>query len=209
MDRSKGTVFIVDDDEAMRDSLRWLLESVGWQVDAYASGQAFLDQYDTDWPGCLLSDVRMPGMSGLQLQEALQHRDCGLPVILITGHGDVPMAVRAMKHGAVDFLEKPFNDQVLLDCVQRALARDAEQRRLRRVREEVRGCLAHLTERERQVMDLVVGGASNREIAENLSLSPKTVEVHRAKMMHKMQASSVPELVRKAMLAGEPAPVET
>jgi RNA polymerase sigma factor (sigma-70 family) len=208
MDRSKGTVFIVDDDEAMRDSLRWLLESVGWQVDAYASGQAFLDQYRTDWPGCLLSDVRMPGMSGLQLQEALQHSGCGLPVILITGHGDVPMAVRAMKHGAVDFLEKPFNDQVLLDCVQRALARDAEQRRLRRVREEVRRCLAHLTERERQVMELVVGGASNREIAENLSLSPKTVEVHRAKMMHKMQASSVPELVRKAMLAGEPAALE-
>jgi two-component system, LuxR family, response regulator FixJ len=199
------TVFVVDDDQAMRNSLKWLIESIGMQVETFDSAQAFLDGYYPARGGCLLLDVRMPGMSGLELQAYLARREIGIPVILITGHGDVSMAVKAMKVGAVDFIEKPFDDEELLNSIRNALQHDQKQRALRAQRSDIAARVAELTPREHEVMTMVTDGKSNKEIAAALGVSAKTVEVHRARMMDKMRADSLAELVRMALLAsGEP-----
>ena len=197
---SDATVFIVDDDQAVARSLRWLIETVRLQVETFASAQAFLDGYDAAKPGCLVLDVRMPGMSGLELQERLAaRRGYHVPIIFITGHGDVQMAVRAVQAGAFDFVEKPFNDQDLLDRIQRAIAHDAGQRGKEAQRSQLKALFAGLTPREREVLDLVVEGLSNKAIANTLGLSAKTVEVHRAKVMEKLHARSLSDLVKLAM----------
>lgn len=195
-------VYVVDDDQAVRESLRWLLESVGLHVETFAGAVEFLERYQ-DQPGCLVVDVRLPGMSGLDLQQMLIQRDIRVPVIVITGHGDVPIAVRAMKAGAVDFIEKPFNDQTLLDRVRYAIDLDARRRADRREELEVRRRMDRLSPRERQVMERVVAGRFNKEIAEDLGISPKTIEVHRAHVMEKMEANSVATLVRMAMVVDQ------
>jgi RNA polymerase sigma factor (sigma-70 family) len=197
---SEPTVFIVDDDLAVARSLRWLIESVQLKVETFASAQAFLDGYDAAKPGCLVLDVRMPGMSGIELQERLTAQRIRVPIIFITGHGDVQMAVRAVQAGAFDFIEKPFNDQDLLDRMQRAISFDAERRGRDTLRAQLCALFASLTPREREVMDLVVEGMSNKAVANTLGLSAKTVEVHRAKVMEKMNARSVSDLVRMSML---------
>lgn len=197
---SDATVFIVDDDQAVARSLRWLIETVRLKVETFASAQAFLDGYDESKPGCLVLDVRMPGMSGLELQERLAARRAyHVPIIFITGHGDVQMAVRAVQAGAFDFVEKPFNDQDLLDRIQRAIAFDAERRGKEVQRAQLRSLFSSLTPREREVLDRVVEGMSNKAIANTLGLSAKTVEVHRAKVMEKMHARSLSDLVKMAM----------
>ncbi|MBI5898969.1 MAG: response regulator transcription factor [Rhodocyclales bacterium] len=190
---------MVDDDQAVARSLRWLIESVRLRVETYASAQAFIDGYDAARPGCLVLDVRMPGMSGIELQERLAAQRIRIPIIFITGHGDVQMAVRAVQAGAFDFVEKPFNDQDLLDRIQRAIARDGECRDRDLHQARLRTLFASLTPREREVLELVVDGLSNKAVANALGLSAKTVEVHRAKVMEKMHARSVSDLVKMAM----------
>ena len=197
---SDATVFIVDDDQAVARSLRWLIETVRLKVETFASAQTFLDGYDASKPGCLVLDVRMPGMSGLELQERLAaRRTYHVPIIFITGHGDVQMAVRAVQAGAYDFVEKPFNDQDLLDRVQRAIAHDAVQRERARDREALRALFDALTPREREVLDLVVQGQSNKAVANALGISAKTIEFHRARLMDKLHARSVTDLVKLAV----------
>lgn len=200
-----ATVFVVDDDQAMRNSLKWLISSVDMRVECFASADEFLQGHQPGRAGCLLLDVRMPGMSGLELQEVLVERGITAPVIIITGHGDVSMAVRAMKSGAIDFIEKPFNDELLLEAIRRALNRDERQRHLQLERADVASRQAQLTPREREVMDRVTDGKSNKEIAGDLGVSAKTVEAHRARVMEKMQAGSLAELVRMAMLRADSA----
>lgn len=203
----QATVFVVDDDNAMRSSLKWLIESVGLGVESFASADEFLDSYYPGRAGCLLLDVRMPGMSGLELQEYLNAHDIRIPVIIITGHGDVHMAVRAMKSGAVDFIEKPFNDELLLDAIRNALMLDERRRGHRAERAELAARLEQLTPREHEVMEMVADGRSNKEIANALGVSAKTVEAHRARVMEKMEARSLAELVRMVLtanLADEP-----
>lgn len=197
----RATVFVVDDDDAMRDSLQWLIDSVGMAVETFPTANAFLDSYYPGRPGCLLLDVRMPGMSGLELQEHLRKHDIRIPVIIITGHGDVGMAVRAMKIGAVDFIEKPFNDELLLDAIRAALALDERHRNNRLEKASLAERMAQLTPRELEVMVMVTDGRSNKEIANTLGVSAKTVEAHRARVMEKMQAGSLAELVRMAIVA--------
>ena len=192
-------IYLVDDDEALRDSLIWLLESQGFKVEAFASAEAFLRVWRPEFNGCLLLDVRMPGMSGLELHERLRAHYCTLPVIFITGHGDVPMAVAALKKGAVDFIEKPFNDAELLRIVNQCLANEQESRARRRQDAEVSRRLDQLTQREREVLDLIIVGTLNKQIADVLGISIKTVEVHRARVMEKMAAQSLAELVQNVM----------
>ena len=196
------TVYVVDDDPALRDALQLLMQSVQLPVQAYDSAQGFLDAFEPGQRGCLVLDIRMPGMSGLDLQSRLKAAGSTLPVIIITGHGDVPMAVRALKEGAMDFLEKPFNDQLLLDCVKRALEDNARVSDLAERRTEIQGRLDLLTPRERQVLDLVVSGNSNKEMAAELGVSQKTIEAHRAKVMEKTQARSLSELMRMILTEG-------
>ena len=193
------TVFVVDDDDAVRNSLRLLLKSAGLTTDVASSAQEFLSNYDTAHPGCLVLDVRMPGMSGLEMQHELNVRGASIPVIFITGHGDIPMAVEAMQHGAFDFLQKPFRDQELLDRVQRALTRDTEYRARLRQTDRIRERLASLSPREREVLDLVTRGKANKMVAGDLGVSQRTVEIHRAHVMQKMEAGSLAELVRMMM----------
>jgi FixJ family two-component response regulator len=193
------TVFIVDDAQAVARSLRWLFETVQLKVETFSSAQSFLDGYDSSKPGCLVLDVRMPGMSGLDLQERLEAQRIHLPIIFITGHGDVQMAMRAVKAGAFDFIEKPFNDQDLLERIHKAITFDAVQRSHDMHRTQLRALFARLTPREREVLDLVVEGKSNKAIANSFALSAKTIEVHRANMMEKMQARSVADLVKMAI----------
>lgn len=200
---ARPTVFIVDDDTAVRDALKFLLRSVGHPVEAFASAQDFLDAYRDDRPGCLVLDIRMPGMSGLELQEKLVERRSIVPIIFITGHGDVPMAVEAMQAGAMDFIQKPFRDQDLLDRINQALEKDASNRAALGELNVIRERLASLTPREREVMDLVVHGKANKVIAGDLDLSQRTVEIHRARVMEKMQASSLAHLVRMVIEVGE------
>jgi RNA polymerase sigma factor (sigma-70 family) len=195
------TVFVVDDDPAMRQSLRWLIESVNVAVETYAAAQDFLAAYDPNRPGCLVLDVRMPGMGGLDLQAELARREIEVPVIIITGYAEVPTAVRALKSGALDFIEKPFSDQLLLDRIQQAIASDRQARVRRHERAALAARVAQLTPREREVMQLVVAGSSNREIAAELGLSVKTVEVHRARVMEKMKVDSLADLVRIVLSA--------
>jgi len=196
---SEPTVFMVDDDEAVRESLRWLVESVGLRVRAYASALKFVDDYRDDAPGCLVLDVRLPGVSGIELQESLLARGIDIPVIFVTGYADVPTAVRALKAGAIDFIEKPFNNQVLLDHIQRCVASDTERRAQRVQQEAIVARYAMLTLRQRRVMDLVASGNSNKMIAKALGISLKTVEAHRARVMEKMKAGSLAELVKRAV----------
>jgi len=196
---SEATVFVVDDDQAVARSLRWLLETVMLRVETYASVPAFLEGYDAAKPGCLVLDVRMPGHSGLDLQEHLATHKIAIPIIFVTGHGDVKMAVRAMQAGAVNFIEKPFNDQDLLDQIHKALLIDAKRRSGQTQRDQLAARFAALTVREREVLDLVVQGLPNKAIANALELSAKTIEVHRGKVMEKMQAHSVSDLVRMSM----------
>lgn len=191
-------VYIVDDDDGVRAGLTLLLASCGIRADTYACAQDFLDAVGTDSAGCALLDVRMPGISGLDLHARMLARDIVLPVIILTGHGDVPTAVRAMKHGAFDFIEKPFNDQLLLDRVNEALALDAEQREQRRRARAVYDKLQTLTAREREVMDRLVQGQANKAIAADLGISERTVELHRAHVMEKLAARSVAQIVQMA-----------
>ena len=196
---SKATVFVVDDDQAMRNSLKWLIESVGVSVESFASADEFLAHHQPGRAGCLVLDVRMPGMSGLELLEHLASENMRIPAVIITGHGDVPMAVRAMKSGAVDFIEKPFNDEALLDAIRRAITFEEQQRSQYSENRQIQERLAHLTPREHEVMDMVCDGRSNKEIANILGVSAKTIEAHRARVMEKMQAGSLAELVRMSL----------
>ena len=196
MTDSAQTVFIVDDDEAVRDALQLLLRSVGLASESYSSAKAFLEAYDAQRSGCLVLDVRMPGLSGLELAQLLSERQVMLPIIFITGHGDVPMAVEAMRLGAMDFIQKPFRDQDLLDRIQAALQQDAEIRRALRERQTVRQRLARLTPREREVLDLLLAGKANKVIAFDLGVSQRTVEIHRARVMEKMEAKSLAALIQ-------------
>ncbi len=192
---NKATVYIVDDDQAVRDSLSWLIESININVKVFSSAQEFLDNYNGDDPGCLIADVRMPGMSGLELQKLLNEKRYTIPMILITGHGDVPMAVRALKNGAVDFIEKPFNDQLLLERVNQCLEKDQHERIEHKDLQSKMSLLATLSPREREVLDQVVIGKQNKVIASDLGISNKTVEAHRANVMEKMDVASLADLV--------------
>ena len=196
------TVYVVDDDDAMRRALDALLSTVGYKTAVFSRPSEFLANFKVDSPGCLVLDIRMPDMSGLELQQHLNRIGSMLPVIFITGHGDVPMAVQAMKEGAFEFVQKPFRDQDLLDRINHALKQDAENRSTVARRTEVLHRLESLTPRERQVMDLVVDGAANKVIAIDLDLSERTVEIHRAKVMEKMGARSVAHLVKLHLTAG-------
>jgi FixJ family two-component response regulator len=193
-----AVVFVIDDDPSMRGALEDLVGSVGLQVRPFASPQDFLQSKLPDAPGCLVLDVRLPGMGGLTFQKELARLGVALPIIFITGHGDIPMSVRAMKAGAVEFLTKPFHDQELLDAIHTAIERDRERRREAVLVAEPQECYATLTERERQIMTLVVVGRANKQIAAELNLSEMTVKVHRGQVMRKMHAGSLPELVRMA-----------
>lgn len=195
----QATVHVVDDDDAVRSSLRLLLKSAGLPTIAHASAQEFLAAWDGDQPGCLVLDVRMPGMSGIELQAELNQRGAIIPVIFISGHGDIPMAVEAIQHGAFDFLQKPFRDQDLIDRVQRALASDAEHRQLLQQRETLRQRLESLTPREQEVLELVTQGKANKVMAGDLGVSQRTVEIHRARVMEKMGAQSLAQLVRMVL----------
>jgi len=196
---SPPVVFIVDDDEGVRSSLRLLIKSIGLAATAFGSAREFLDKHNPTQPGCLVLDVRMPQMSGLELQEQLNRQGAMIPVIFITGHGDVPMAVEAMQAGAFDFLEKPFRDQDLIDRIQRALEKDRANRTLLTERSLIRERLESLTPREREVLDMVAGGKPNKIMAADLGVSQRTVEIHRARVMEKMGASSLAQLVRMVM----------
>jgi RNA polymerase sigma factor (sigma-70 family) len=197
--QSEPTVFIVDDDQEVREAIQLLMESVGVTAVSFASAQAYLEQLDCDRPGCLILDVRMKGMSGLDLQERLAQEPLHPPIIIITGHGDVPMAVRAVKAGAVDFIEKPFNDQTLLDAVHRAFDQDARNRGQALRIADIQERLARLTPREREILDQVIGGKRNKVIAADLGISQSTVEAHRARVMEKLEARSLSDLMRMMM----------
>ena len=199
---SKQTVFVVDDDDAVRDSLGMLLRSVELPVETFDSGIAFLERYRPNIAGCIVLDIRMPKMSGLEVQQHLRERGCRLPVIFITGHGDIPMAVQAIKEGAADFIQKPFRDQDLLDRIHAALAENTRQRSEDSQRSTLATCYESLTEREREVMGMVVAGKANKVIALDLNLSQRTVEIHRARVMEKMQARSLADLVKMAIDLG-------
>lgn len=189
-----ATVFVVDDEAVVRESLHWLIESIGLRVETFASATEFLDAYDPTVPGCLVLDVRMPGISGLELQEMLKERGHAIPIIIVTGYADVPMAVRAMKNGAMEFLRKPYSDQQMLDVVQQALQNDAEARAKNARIAELREMFGSLTPREGEVLDLVVVGKASRGIAEELEISQKTVETHRTHIMKKLKAVNVAQL---------------
>lgn len=190
------TVFVVDDEVSVRNSLKWLLESVRIPVQTFESGHAFLAEHTGDERGCIMLDVRMPGMSGLELMRRLHNIGVRAPIIFLSAHGDVPMAVQALKDGAFDFLEKPYNNQRFLDCVQSALERDALNRMHRNADEKLMERLKNLTAREQEIINLVVAGRSNKEIGGMLGISHKTVEAHRGRLMAKMGVGSLADLVR-------------
>jgi two-component system response regulator TtrR len=191
-----ATIFVVDDDAAVRDSLRWVIESNGWKVEAHPSAEAFLNNYTPNQLGCLILDVRMPGMSGPELQKLLHERQYSIPIIFISAHGTVPTAVRAMQAGAVDFIMKPFDNATLLERIDKCVELARQHADIHRQENIACERLAKLTARERAVLDLVIAGKSNKVIAADLLISIKTVEAHRAKIMHKMQVKSLAELVR-------------
>ncbi|MCP4128301.1 MAG: response regulator transcription factor [Gammaproteobacteria bacterium] len=193
---SNAVVFVIDDDQDVRDALQLLMESVGLEVEAFSSAQEYLDQFDQERSGCILLDIRMPGMSGLDLQARLSAEQIHPPIVIITGHGDVSMAVRAVQAGAADFLEKPFNDQALLDSVHRALEHDARQRGVASHLSDIRERLERLTPRERVILEQVAAGKRNKVIAADLAISQSTVEVHRSRVMEKMEAASLSDLMR-------------
>jgi two-component system, LuxR family, response regulator FixJ len=202
-----GIVHVIDDDDAMRESLAFLLKSAKVEVATYESADAFLARLQGLKPGCVVTDVRMPGMSGLDLLKRLRELNNPIPVIIITGHGDVPLAVEAMKYGASDFLEKPFDDDILLTAVRTALSDEAAGQEDQALRAAVLQRLESLSVRERQVLEGLVAGHPNKTIAYDLGISPRTIEIYRANVMTKMEASSLSELVRMALTAGVlPAP---
>lgn len=202
---TKGTVYVVDDDDAIRDSLRWLLEANDYKVELYDSGESFVAKYDPNAIAVLVLDVRMPGMSGLEVQEHLLARKADLPIIFITGHGDVPMAVRALKKGAVDFIEKPFQQAALKAQVEHML-NEARERRMKNERQSLNeALLAKLTPREQQVLEHIVAGRLNKQIADDLGISIKTVEAHRASIMDKTNSGTVADLMRVVMDTSQPA----
>lgn len=204
MGDERATVFVIDDDPSMREALEDLITSVGLESRLFASPREFLESKRPDTPGCLVLDVRLPGMSGLTFQQELAKTVGALPVIFLTGHGDIPMSVRAMKAGAIEFLTKPFHDQELLDAIHAAIERDRRGRREGALVAELQERYAALTEREREIMALVVNGRANKQIAAELQVSEMTVKVHRGQIMRKMRARSLPELVRMADRLGVP-----
>jgi FixJ family two-component response regulator len=199
---SNGTIFIVDDDEADRDSLAALLSTYGFQPQTYGSAQEFLADFAPTSRGCLLLDVRLPGMSGLDLQERLAQQGVHLPVIVITAYGDVPTAVRAMKAGAVEFIEKPYHGDLVVSAIRSVLDQELQTARRESETVEIASRIGRLTPRERQVMEQLVAGRQNKEIAHALGISPRTVEIHRARVMDKMEARSLSHLVRMAIITG-------
>jgi RNA polymerase sigma factor (sigma-70 family) len=193
---SDPTVFVVDDDAAIRDALSLLISLKGLRASVFASAEDFLAIYDPAWRGCLLTDLKMPGMSGLDLQLALNERDAKLPVVVLTAHGDVATTRAALKNGAVDFLEKPIDDDVLVDVLRNAIRIDTERHRADAARTHISAQLERLTARERSVLDLLAEGLQHRDIAERLSISPRTVEVYKSRMMEKLQCRTLAEVVR-------------
>jgi FixJ family two-component response regulator len=198
MTKVNQVVFVIDDDPSMRGAMKRLLEAVGYRVETYGTGQDFLKSELPDAPACVVLDVRLPESSGLELQREMASKGINIPVIFVTGHGDIPMSVQAMKAGAVEFLTKPFRDQDLLDAISQAIKRDRAARRQWADLAELRNHLDTLTRRELEVMVMVVAGMLNKQIASELGLSEKTIKVHRSNVMHKMQAGSLPALVRMA-----------
>jgi len=201
--QTPSTIFIVDDDEAVRDSLRWLLEANGYRVRSFSGAEEFLHAYDPEQIGVLIADVRMPGMSGLELQEELMARQAPLPIVFITGHGDVPMAVSTMKKGAVDFLEKPFNEVDLRTIVARMLQQATERVTQAQAQKSHQAILSRLTAREQQVLERIVAGRLNKQIAGDLGISIKTVEAHRANIMEKLEVTTVADLMKIALTKSE------
>jgi two-component system, LuxR family, response regulator FixJ len=202
MPSDKGIVHVIDDDEAMRESLSFLLGVVGIEVQTYESAEAFLKVAPTAKAGCVITDVRMPGLSGIELLRRLRELKLGIPVVVITGHGDVPLAVEAMKIGAADFLEKPFDDEALLASVRSALNQLDQDQKRQSERSDIEIRLASLSNRERDVLQGLVAGHANKQIAYDLGISPRTIEIYRANLMTKMQAGSLSDLVRMALIAG-------
>ena len=202
MNPMEATVYVVDDDPSVRAGLSRLLQSMGLTVKTFASAREFLEQAVSEEPGCLIVDLRMPAMNGLELQEQLMTRNLNLPVIFLTGYGTVPASVRAMKRGAVDFLEKPVDDQVLLDAIYQALEQDRENRRNQAEAKSIQDRLQSLTPREYEVFTLITAGLLNKQVAYELGTAEKTIKVHRARIMEKMHCESLAQLVRLAEKAG-------
>ena len=198
----KGNVYVIDDDEAMRDSLNFLLDSAGYAVTLFETATSFLEALPGLEFGCIVSDVRMPGIDGIELLKRMKAANSRFPIVIMTGHGDVPLAVEAMKLGAVDFLEKPFEDERLTAMIEGALRQAEPAARNEAVTQDIAARVASLSPRERQVMDGLIAGLSNKLIAREYDISPRTIEVYRANVMTKMQANSLSELVRLAMRAG-------
>ena len=209
MKEKTPTIFVVDDDDAVRTALRLLIKALGLPVETFASAQEFLDSFDADRPGCLVTDIRMPGMSGLELQAKLNELHSIMPLVFISGHGDIPMAVEAMQHGAMDFIQKPFRDQDLIDRIRQALDLDRANRAALRGRDEIIERIRTLTPREHEVLALVAAGKANKVIAGDLDVSQRTVEIHRARVMEKMNASSLAHLVRMVIEAEREPHAET
>ena len=198
----EGTVFLIDDDPGVRDSLTLLLSLKGLRTQPFATAESFIETYRPDWSGCVLTDLRMPGMTGLELQAALRERQMEVPVVVLTAHGDVATARAALKNGAFDFLEKPVDDAMLLDVLRNALRADRERRMATTARSTTDQRLERLTEREREILALIAAGHQNRDIAAQLGISPRTVEVHKARIMEKLECRTLAELIRMNLAAG-------
>lgn len=203
MTQDTARVYIVEDDEAVRESLQLILESIGYRVATYESANQFIEAWNAEMAGCLVLDIRMPGMNGMELQRRLNERNSILPIIFVTGHGDVPMAVEAMQQGAVDFVQKPYREQELLEKIERAFRLDSDNRESLQSRQEIAARLSSLTPRELEVLRLMVEGKANKVIAIDLNISQRTVEIHRARVMEKLGANSLAHLVRMVMAADE------
>jgi FixJ family two-component response regulator len=199
MRQESARVYIVEDDEAVRDSLQLVLQSIGYKVATYDSATRFIECWTPDMAGCLVLDIRMPGMNGMELQRRLNERNSILPIIFVTGHGDVPMAVEAMQQGAIDFVQKPYREQELLEKIERAFALDRNNRSSLQSQQDIAERLASLTPRELDVLRLMVEGKANKVIAIDLNISQRTVEIHRARVMEKLNANSLAHLVRMVM----------
>jgi len=197
-----GTVFLIDDDPGVRDSLTLLLSLKGMRTQPFANAESFIETYRPDWSGCVLTDLRMPGMTGLELQAVLRERQVDVPVVVLTAHGDVATARAALKNGAFDFLEKPIDDAMLVDVLRNALRADRERRATVTARSSADARIERLTEREREILMLIAAGHQNREIATQLGISPRTVEVHKARIMEKLECDSLAELIRVHLAAG-------